>query len=68
MNTHFTVEEENMISIYAEESREKTAENILVAIPHMDEDMRRLADTVICKLEVMSDSDFSKAQFSLTDE
>lgn len=68
MNTHFTVEEENIISIYAEDSREKTAENILAAMPYMDEDMRQLAAAAEKKLHAMTDSDFSEAQFSLTDE
>lgn len=68
MNTHFTVEEENIISIYAEDSREKTAQNILAAMPYMDEDMRRLATGTVEKLQAMTDSDFTEAQFSLTDE
>lgn len=68
MNTHFTVEEENIISIYAEDSREKTTENILAAMPYMDEDMRRLAAATVKKLQAITDSDFTEAQFSLTDE
>lgn len=68
MNTHFTVEEENIISIYAEDSREKTVENILAAMPYIDEDMRRLAAAAEKKLQAMTDSDFTEAQFSLTDE
>ena len=40
MNIRFTIEEENIIAIYAEDSRETTLENILAAMPYMDEDMR----------------------------
>ena len=40
MNTRFTIEEENIVAIYAEDSRETTLENILAAMPYMDEDMR----------------------------
>ena len=43
MNTRFTIEEENIVAIYAEDSRETTLENILAAMPYMDEDMRQLA-------------------------
>ena len=43
MNIRFTIEEENIIAIYAEDSRETTLENILAAMPYMDEDMRQLA-------------------------
>lgn len=39
MNTRFTIEEENIVAIYAEDSRETTLENILAAMPYMDEDM-----------------------------
>ena len=42
MNTRFTIEEENIVAIYAEDSRETTLENILAAMPYMDEDMRQL--------------------------
>ncbi len=35
MNTRFTIEEENIVAIYAEDSRETTLENILAAMPYM---------------------------------
>ena len=41
MNIRFTIEEENIIAIYAEDSRETTLENILAAMPYMDEDLQR---------------------------
>ena len=46
MNTRFTIEEENIVAIYAEDSRETTLENILAAMPYMDEDMRQLEYTL----------------------
>ena len=58
MNTRFTIEEENIVAIYAEDSRETTLENILAAMPYMDEDMR----------QAMTDSEFSEREFILTDE
>ena len=68
MNIRFTVEEENLIAIYAEDSREKTMQNILAAIPYMDNDMQPLAENTIRKLQRMTDSEFSEAAFTLTDE
>ena len=47
MNIRFTIEEENIIAIYAEDSRETTLENILAAMPYMDEDMRQLAAAAV---------------------
>ena len=41
MNIRFTIEEENIIAIYAEDSRKRTIDNINSAMPYMDEDMRR---------------------------
>lgn len=68
MNIRFTVEEENLIAIYAEDSREKTMQNILAAIPYMDSDIQPLAENMIRKLQRMTDSEFSEAEFILTDE
>lgn len=68
MNIRFTVEEENIIAIYAEDSREKTIQNILAAIPYMDSDIQPLAENTIRKLQRMTDSEFSEAAFTLTDE
>ena len=47
MNTRFTIEEENIVAIYAEDSRETTLENILAAMPYMDEDMCQLAAAAV---------------------
>ena len=68
MNTRFSIEEENIVAIYAEESRETTLENILAAIPYMDEDMRQLAAAAVNKLQAMTDSAFSETVFTLTDD
>ena len=68
LNTRFTIEEENIVAIYAEDSRETTLENILAAMPYMDEDMRQLAAAAVNKLQAMTDSEFSEREFILTDE
>ena len=56
------------LAIYAEDSRETTLENILAAMPYMDEDMRQLAAAAVNKLQAMTDSEFSEREFILTDE
>ena len=68
MNIRFTIEEENIVAIYAEDSRETTLENILAAMPYMGEDMRQLAAAAVNKLQAMTDSEFSEREFILTDE
>ena len=68
MNIRFTIEEENIIAIYAEDSRERTIDNINSAMPYMDEDMRQLAAAAVNKLQAMTDSTFSETVFTLTDD
>ncbi|MCB6637592.1 transposon-transfer assisting family protein [[Ruminococcus] torques] len=68
MNIRFTIEEENIIAIYAEDSRERTIDNINSAMPYMDEDMRQLAAAAVNKLQAMTDSAFSVTVFTLTDD
>ena len=68
MNIRFTIEEENIIAIYAEDNRERTIDNINFAIPYMDEDMRQLAAAAVRKLQAMTDSEFSEREFILTDD
>ena len=68
MNIRFTIEEENIIAICAEDSRERTIDNINSAMPYMDEDMRQLAAAAVNKLQAMTDSAFSVTVFTLTDD
>ena len=68
MNIRFTIEEENIIAIYAEDSRKRTIDNINSAMPYMDEDIRQLAAAAVNKLQAMTDSEFSEREFILTDE
>ena len=68
MNIRFTIEEENIIAICAEDSRERTIDNINSAMPYMDEDMSQLAATAVNKLQSMTDSAFSETVFTLTDD
>lgn len=68
MNNRFTVEEENIICIYYEDSRNSVIENIREAVPYMDGDIKKLAGGVIGKLQAMTDAEFVEAQFTFTDE
>lgn len=68
MNIRFTIEEENIIAIYAEDSREKTVDNIHTAMPYMDGDMKQLAAAAVKKLHTMTDTEFAEMEFYLTDK
>ena len=68
MNIQFTIPEENIVAIYAEDSRETTVNNILFAMPYMDEDMQQIAAAAVKKLQAMTDSEFSEREFVLTDD
>ena len=68
MNTRFSIEEENIVAIYAEDSRETTVNNILFAMPYMDEDMQQIAAAAVKKLQAMTDSEFSERELVLTDD
>ena len=61
MNTIFTVEESNLISIFANKNRTKVMRDISNAIPHLDdEEMIDLSLRVVDKLKAMSDEVFAK--------
>ena len=61
MNTIFTVEESNLISIFASKNRTNVMRDISNAIPHLDdEEMIDLSLRVVDKLKAMSDEVFSK--------
>lgn len=60
----FTVEESNLICIYADKTRTGTAANLLAGLPFIDDpDMRELAASVLRKLDAMTDADFAATEF-----
>ena len=65
---HFTVEEENLIYLYHNADRRRTMGKITAALPDMDTEMRRLANSAIAKLEHMTDADFDGQRFDFTGE
>ena len=63
MNTVFTVEESNLISIFASKNRTKVMRDISNAIPHLeDEEMIDLSLRVVDKLKAMTDEEFAKLE------
>lgn len=63
MNTTFTIEESNLISIFASKNRTKVMRDIGNAIPHLDnEEMVDLSLRVVDKLKAMSDEEFVKLE------
>lgn len=55
---HFTVEETNLLSIYREDSRAQTMENITAALPYMDEEMRVLAEHTLAKVDGLTGEEY----------
>ena len=68
MNTKFTVEESNLISIFEDKSREKIIQNIRDVRKYLDdEEMVELVSRVLEKLENMLDEEFSELEFVAAD-
>ena len=61
MNTKFTVEESNLICIFAGESRSEVIADIERGLPYIDDtDMVELSHRVIGKLRDMTDTEFGQ--------
>lgn len=65
---YFTVEEENLLCLYHNAKRRRTAANLRTVLPDMDKEMATLACQTADKLDAMSDADFEAQRFQLTDE
>ena len=65
MNHNFTVEEVNLICIYAGESRSQVIEDIERALQYLeDPDMEELSNRVIRKLRGMTDEEFEQLELT----
>lgn len=63
MEHNFTVEEVNLICIYAGESRSEVIEDIERALPYLDNpDMAELSNRIIEKLRNMTDEEFERLE------
>ena len=64
----FTVEETNLLSIYAEDSKRALLENINAALPLVDADMRELAERTISKVDALTDEEYAGLAVYAADE
>lgn len=65
----FTVEEMNFLCIIRGIDREDTINNIFDAVPDIeDDDMKKLAEVLIGKLDIMSEAEFREIGFDETFE
>lgn len=63
MDTMFTVEESNLICIYAGENRSEVIADIEKALPYLvDPDMIELSERIIGKLRDMTDEEFEQLE------
>ena len=65
MDTQFTVEESNLICVFAGENRENVIGDINGALPYLvDEDMIELSHRVLDKLQNMTDEEFKQLELT----
>lgn len=65
MNHNFTVEEVNLICVFAGEGRSEVIEDIERALPYLeDTDMGELSKRVIGKLQDMTDKEFEQLELT----
>ena len=64
----FTVEEINLLSIYAEGSKGVLLENINAALPFMDADMRELAQRTMQKVDALTEEEYTELAVYAADE
>ena len=64
----FTVEEINLLSIYADSSKQALIENINAALPYMDADMRELAQRTMQKMDALTEEEYAELAVYAADE
>ena len=64
----FTVEETNLLSIYADGSKRALIENINAALPYMDADMRELAGRTMQKVDALTEKEYAELAVYAADE
>lgn len=68
MDTQFTVEESNLICIFAGENREDVIKDINGALPYLDDgDMIELSHKVLDKLQNMTDEEFANLDLEVAE-
>lgn len=64
----FTVEETNLLSIYANSSKLALLENICAAQPYMDADLRELAERTMQKVSALTEAKYAELAAYAADE
>ena len=63
-----SVEETNLLSIYADSSKQALLENINAALPYMDADMRELAQRTMQKVDALTEEEYAELSVYAADE
>ena len=63
-----SVEETNLLSIYADSSKRVLLENINAALPYMDADMRELAGRTMQKVDALTEEEYAELAVYAADE
>ena len=63
-----SVEETNLLSIYADDSKRALLENINAALPYMDADMRELAQRTLAKVDALTEEEYAELSVYAADE
>lgn len=63
-----SVEETNLLSIYADSSKQALLENINAALPYMDADMRELAQRTMRKVDALTEEEYAELSVYAADE
>lgn len=64
----FTVEETNLLSIYADISKPALLENIRAALPYMDADLRKPAERTMQKVGALTKAEYAELAVYAADE
>ena len=64
----FTVEETNLLSIYDTGSKQELIENVIEALPYMNEDMQKIAKRALIKIDALSEIDHTEFAFFTSKE
>lgn len=63
-----SVEETNLLSIYADENKRALLENINATLPYMDADMRELAGRTMRKVDALTEEEYAELSVYAADE
>ena len=63
-----SVEETNLLRIYADNSKRALLENINAALPYMDADMRELAGRTMRKVDALTEEEYTELAVYAADE